>query len=390
MSSRDIWSQVRKSPRQRYIDTEDKILRDRFEDPINYQVFYKDFLPDVEYRGWFYDDSSERKDLERKFLQVHPDDSIRQGEYIHWNGDVWLCLGVDKQYDNKQKGLIYQCLANQMNWIDEDGYHSFPFWSQSKVLRDPLSDGRAISLVEDTLIAFLQNNDETIEIKENLRFAFGVDTVFRVIERIDFAVDNTIKVIMKKDERRPTDDFINGIAENTVIEIIIEPILVNGNIGAQQQLIGTIRIDGVEDNTKTLSWSSSDDFIATVTSTGLIDFVSIGVCEITAEYNGIKNSVSVECTATPVNSTEYIIEPLMDTIPIGTKYEFTINKYVNGVIIPDTFSISDLTLGSGYGFIQVDGNTFSVENISDKNTNLTLEFDNTVDIFEEEYKLRMW
>lgn len=390
LSSRNIWNQVRTSPRQRYLDVEDKILRDRFEDPINYNEYYKDFIEDVKYGGWFYDDTSEKKDLQRKFLQVHPDDSIRQGEYIHWNNHTWICLGVDTQYQNKQKGLIYQCLLYSMKWIDKNGLHEFPFYSESKVLRDPLSDGRAISLVEDTVIAFLQNNDETIEIKENLRFAFGVDSVYRVIERIDFAIDNTIKVIMKKDERRPEDDFVNGIAENVSVNVVIEPTSISGNIGSQQQLIGTVQIDGVDDDTRVIEWSSSDETIATIDNTGLVSFIAIGNVEITADYNGIASIANAECTATPVVSTEYLIEPLIDRIEIGESYEFTVNKYIDGVLIPDTFVITDTTLESGYSFVQIDGNAYSIENESSNNVNLVLEFDNTVDVFDKTYALRTW
>lgn len=390
MGSRDLWSKIKKTPRQKYIDAEDRMLRRRFDDPINYEIYYKNFDQSVEYSGWFYDDSSERKDYERKFLQVHPDDSIRQGEYIHWNGDIWICLGVDKQYDNKQKGLIYQCLESTMNWVDQDGYHSFPFWSQSKVLRDPLSDGRAISLVEDTLEVFMQKNEETLTIKENLRFAFGVDSVFRVIERIDFAIDNTIKVIMKKDERRPNDDFVNGIAENTLIEVSIESTNVDGDISSQEQLSGAIMIDGVEDNTKTLIWSSSDESVVTVDENGLLTFISIGVSTITAEYNGITGSITAECTATPTTNIEYATNPLDETITIGEEGSFYVNKYVNGAVVPDSFTITDLTLKGGYTFTQIDGNSFNIKNTSANNVDLSLKFDDGLNDFTKIYKLRMW
>jgi len=391
LNSREIWGQIKRTPRENYIQVEDHMLRSRFEDTLNAETYFKDFDMLNSYVGWIYDDSSERKDLERKFLQVHPDDSIRQGEYIHWNNGTWICLGVDTQYANKQKGMIYECLDENMNWIDEYGYHSFPFFSLAKVLRDPLSDGRAISLVEDTMEAYLQNNEETIRINENVRFAFGVDSIFRVIERIDYAIDNTLKIIMKKDERRPTDNFIDNIAENTIIQIIVEPLFINGNIGGQQQLMSTIRINGKEDLTKTIVWSSSDPSIATINSFGLVSFVSLGICNIVAEYNGIKTTTSVECTATPIISTEYIIEPLIEIIPIGKSYVYTINKYVNGILVPDSFTITDMTVSStGYEFNQITSNTYSLKNVSNNNLNVEIEASNGIDITSKIYKLRTW
>ena len=367
------------------------MLEDSFSAPINSDVYYKNFDYATEYVGWFYDDSSERKYEQRKFLQPSPNDSsLRQGDYIHWGNHTWICLGMDTQYDYKLQGMIYQCLDYTMNWIDENGFHSFPFYSESKVLRDPLSDGRAIPIVEDTMEAYVQKNEETISIFENLRFAFGARTIFQVIQNIDYYIDNTIKLVLKKDEARPEDDFVNHIAMNTNIEIPIEPTNTNGIVGIQKQLIGKVLVDGVEDISKTLTWSSSDTNIATVNLSGLLTFVSIGTCSITANYNGVINSIIVECISVPILDIEYILSPSTNKITVGENIDFNVEKYIDGILTPTVFSVVDLTLATGYVFTQTGDNVFNIKNIEDDNLDIVLEFSEGVNTFEKTYRLRMW
>ena len=65
-----------------------------------------------------------------------------------------------------------------------------------------------------------------------------------------------------------------------------------GNVGATKQITATIEPANADD--KTVTWTSSDDTIATVDNTGLITFVKAGTATITATTsNGLTATVEV-------------------------------------------------------------------------------------------------
>lgn len=66
-----------------------------------------------------------------------------------------------------------------------------------------------------------------------------------------------------------------------------------GNVGATKQITATITPENADD--KTVTWSSSNEAIATVDSNGLITFVAEGTATITAQTSaeGVKATVTV-------------------------------------------------------------------------------------------------
>jgi len=390
MNSRDIWGQVSKTRKQSYLDAELRMVEDSFDKNINYEVFYKNYNPSEKFEAWIYDESSERKDAMKKFCRMRPSQSIRQGEYIHWNNDIWICLGTDTQYENRQLGMIYQCLDDSLKWIDEYGYHEYAIYSSSKVLRDPLSDGRAVSLVEESMEAYIQKNEDTLRIIENMRFTFGTRSVFKVIEVLDFYIDNTIKILLKKDENRAEDDFVNGIAENISLSVYINNLLDEEELGVQKQLSSAIEIEGSIDDTKIVKWYSSNPSVATITESGYIEFLTEGSCTITADYNGVKTSKDIEVKTAITQLYSYIVSPEIYNIRIDREIEYTIEKYLNGVLVVDTYTIVDNTSDIGYEFEQTSNNKFRIKNISNKSLNVDIEINSTTDIINKTYSLRVW
>jgi uncharacterized protein YjdB len=65
-----------------------------------------------------------------------------------------------------------------------------------------------------------------------------------------------------------------------------------GAVGATRQITATIELTDADD--KTVTWSSSNEAVATVDLNGLITFVGVGTATITAKTsNGIEATVSV-------------------------------------------------------------------------------------------------
>lgn len=66
-----------------------------------------------------------------------------------------------------------------------------------------------------------------------------------------------------------------------------------GNVGATKQITATIEPENADD--KTVTWSSSNESVATVDSNGLITFVAEGTATITAKTSveGVEATVAV-------------------------------------------------------------------------------------------------
>lgn len=215
MNSKNIYSFVdNRTTKQRRLDTKENLIKRSFYGNINYEQVYKNGSQSNTLDCWIYDDKSERKDGELKFIQPHPDQNLVRGDYIHWQDGIWLVRGINPQYKMATIGMMYKCLEPKFRWIDNLGLHEIPFYAQSKVLRDPLLDNSKLYLVDDSMEAYVQENDETITMFENMRFAFGANTIYKIIEIVDFYIEGIIKIILKKDEQVIQDDFVNHIAYN--------------------------------------------------------------------------------------------------------------------------------------------------------------------------------
>jgi len=397
MNSRELWTSIDGDIRESRIENKKKVLLRSFKGNINYETFYKDFNPSVRYDAWIYDDKSERLDYEKKFVQMHPNQSIRQGEYIHWKNkdDIWLVRGVDTQYDYVKVAIMHRCLDNRLVWVDKQGLHRMPIFSQSKVLRDPLLDNGKIFLVDDSMEAYVQKNEVTSQIQENYRFVFGDRTVFKVIEIVNYYIDNTIKILLKKDENLSKDSFQNGIAYIKDYSFEITPNLPNGiqgNVGDTYQLESNFVYNGDKVDTTNTVWSIEDDSVATVSSSGLVTFNSFGVTNIIANFNGLETSTQISCLVVP-KDVNYIFEPsLTDKLLFEESVQVTVKKMVNGVSSALNSTIMCLTTQKDFTFEDLSNNSFRLTNKTALDTNViisVLDADSGENV-EKIYRMRMW
>lgn len=394
MNSKNIYSFVdSRTVKQKRLDTKEAMIKRSFYGNINYEQVYKNGSQSNTLDCWIYDDKSERKDGELKFIQPHPDQELSRGDYIHWDGGIWLVRGINPQYDMATIGMMYKCLEVKFRWVDELGLHDIPFFAQSKVLRDPLLDNSKLYLVDDSMEAYVQKNEETARIIENMRFVFGARTSFKVIEVVDYYIENIIKIILKKDEQVEQDDFVNHIAYNNRYQFLIEPKEpeeVKGNIGEQYQL-NSILYYNDEKYTVNSVWISSDESVATVSQTGLVTFLSHGTSTITATYNGLTDTSVVTCDIVLDNQTYILTPETVNKIILNRTETFNIIKIDNGIEVVLNSSITCDKTGE-FIFTVIDNNNFSIENIRETNLDIVItieDLDNSKTV-EKILKLRAW
>ncbi len=303
MNSRELWTKNTK--KENRVDLFKYKLDKNFDDNINSTIVYKNNNPLDTYRAWVYDDHSIKNQFEKKFIRMEVDKPILQGEYIHFNGDIWFVMGIDTQYGYAQVGTMYKCIEQRLKWFDDDGYHEFPIFSQSKVLRDPLLDNGKLFLVDDSAEVYIQKNSETMKIFENQRFIFGTRTVFKTIEFIDYYIENTIKLLLKKDEQTVGDDFVNQIATNTKYS---------------EALNEVTEVENEDDDTITYVITPIDD-----------DKIPIGT---TATFTVTKYVSEIEtpftCVITqPIVSPSFIFNSVSNTFTIENKSQSNLSIIVN-------------------------------------------------------------
>jgi uncharacterized protein YjdB len=125
-------------------------------------------------------------------------------------------------------------------------------------------------------------------------------------------------------------DGVSGTATVDVVPVSVSSIAITppgaqtAYLGLTLQLAATTRDQNGNILTgRTISWTSSNQAIASVTATGLVTGVALGQAQITAESEGVTNSVSVTVAQRPV-ATE-TISPNPATVKIGQSIQLSLD-----------------------------------------------------------------
>jgi len=127
-------------------------------------------------------------------------------------------------------------------------------------------------------------------------------------------------------------DQVNGTATVDVVQPQVASVTISP-AGAQTvfqgltlQLSATLRDNNNPPNILTgrpVSWTTSNQSVATVSSTGLVTGVSLGTAQITAESEGVTSSVSVNVAPRPVATVD--LAPNPGTVKVGQFLQMTLD-----------------------------------------------------------------
>jgi len=117
--------------------------------------------------------------------------------------------------------------------------------------------------------------------------------------------------------------FFRG--SNGVVALSISPGNSSIQPGGTQQFTatGTFGNGGTGDVTNRTSWSSSDEGIATIDSSGLATGVSYGAVTITGDCQCYQSKVSLAVSTQTVSLTSITVTPANSTINVGKTQQFT-------------------------------------------------------------------
>ena len=254
------------------------------------------------------------------FKQTEP---LGIGSVIVMKGQPYVIIS-DKDFD--ESNAVYSAIAQKTNVT----INGIPFVVDTATYGE--SQGTIFTQVDGDVIIYTGYNTITNKIKVNDHInAFG--NSYQVSNR--FVKENIIYIHLKQTTAVPDNYKIvyNGVASFDI------------NDGTTYQLSYTVTNNGNIVNNPTITYSSSDETVATVDSNGLMTMLKEGTVDITARYS----TASVTTTMTIANSSTPSLDYTMEIVS----------------------SIYELKVGGSYRGIEVkyynsEGTDITTETIADK------------------------
>lgn len=144
---------------------------------------------------------------------------------------------------------------------------------------------------------------------------------------------------------------VTGSASVTVTAATLQAIAVTGDttlpIGIATPLTATgLSSDGkVRDLTATVTWTSSDPTVATVSAGGLVEPVAVGTAVVSAAYSGLSGTVTVRVTAATLDAID--VFPGALSLATGTTAAFTAVGTFSDGTLADVTTTAAWTADSG-------------------------------------------
>ena len=118
---------------------------------------------------------------------------------------------------------------------------------------------------------------------------------------------------------------------STVSSLEISPTSVAIGMGATQQFAATAHLsDGTtSDLSSSVTWSTSDANVASISGKGLVTGATVGSVTISAQTGGIQASATLVVTGAALNLKSITISPAASSIPVHTTQQFTATGVYN-------------------------------------------------------------
>lgn len=321
------------------------------------------------------------------------------GWLYYFDDNFWIVINTERTKTLTSTATVKRC-NNMLRWIDSDGgKYSVPFTMADYLIRENRNYSTAGSaLVNPSGIIEIatQFNDKTNKIRPNQRFLLGNPnnwTAYRVqgggINNLNLlkTTDNMSAGLMKLTlavdyANDDNDDLVNGYADvlqDVYVVLVENGYSITGNISETQQLNVYATLNGVYVS-RSFEYLSSDETVVTVSSTGLLSFISAGTAIVRVNLlnnDGVYKDISVTVSAVPVTEYRISITPDKNYILQGESCTFTTKLLQNSSETATTFTFSvnsnSVPVSGYYYFNDVDGNNFTI-------TNLKMFLADTVDI----------
>lgn len=312
----------------------------------------------------------------------HP---VYLGRYYKFDDNYWLTINVDKIKSLTTSASVKRC-NNVLRWIDKrGGLHEIPCSLDMRILenRNYSTAGSSLVLPSGVVECITQLNNETNLILPNQRFLFGNKDNWTVLKVQGGGINNYNNINTSSNDsggllrltlaldfvNEQTDNIELGIAEYYQYSFIVNILNgdISGNIGNTIQLNHTVKLDDKIIDAPVV-WSSSNDLVANVSTTGKVSFISNGLAVIKCQVKDNSNyydEIAVDVNTSQIVEDEILLSPNINYIYLGDDQEFDVRLILNSVVQSDTFTftINPNTIPSlNYTFTQTTPNKFKIKN----------------------------
>ncbi len=208
------------------------------------------------------------------------------GDSILWNDEMWaVTTSMNRRYE-KYIANMRKCNLNPFYYkVGDKTYSAYGFYEKNVFTNN---DNEAIVLPNDIVMVTIAKNEETEQIKKDDKFYIFENSwyEFYQIEGIDRSQGNLIiraKEIVAEGTPQEYYDLETPTPTANIGEVLVTPDTLYPTLGDTPTLTAKVYdTEGEKLPDETVTWSSSDETIATVDNTGLVTTVKVGVCDIVA------------------------------------------------------------------------------------------------------------
>lgn len=275
---------------------------------------------------------------EERSIMIDKKYEFKAGDYVEYLGDIYLTNNsIDK--DNPFFNTAKMTRCNYiLKWMDEGVlkqqpcivYNNTKYTGGTKTLTSGLTEIDAMVNIN------IQNNEDTRKINYGKRL-YTMKNAWQVTLIDNITTENTFSWTLGKDSlNSEIDDLVNGICDAFEHSYAIS---LNSN---NQTLIETetykivpnVTDKGAVVTNPKVTYTSSDENIAKVDSTGLVTALSVGSCVITCNIGTVSANLNLTVNAKSVdNITTYSCDWTSTGTTLKTYAGSTAQctKYINGI-----------------------------------------------------------
>ncbi len=289
----------------------------------------------------------------RKIIFKDDSVSILIGDYYIFNNSYWICID-DNRIETPTNSCIIQRCTTTLSYYNNHILYSVPAVVASEIKLYSIKEetNKFLSYSADENMIICPNNSDSIGIDENTRFILTGEA-YKVVGINKISNPGLLVIKVKKELVTEDDNLTLNIANYYSNQLTKEIYILNGTYTSLFYAESTLQLnvqckeDGEIVTSPTVIYSSANETIATVSTTGLITLHGTGDVVITATYGTATDTITIHGDIADVNNYNINITPFDDTLKLSRSIVLTGQVMNKGVV--------DVTRHVNWSIINLDG-----------------------------------
>ena len=317
--------------------------------------------------------------------------STHRGEYFKWGDNYWLVYETTNELETISRCNIRRC-NNWIKWLNAKGeVIQYPCVIEGELTSANAQVSKTITQANSHINVIVQGNPDTLSLTKNTRIMFN-HSVYKFIAinnymQQDYVDDNTPLLFMdfyldmEIDEDNVEENLADDLRKDFTVECDITQL--RGQIGSVGNIISKVyHKNNLIDDVR-MEYTSNNDDVITIDDNGYYHMISNGTATINVRILGNEpSSIDIPVIVEDVTNVEYnmVISPMITSLKQGVSRTISAQVYdnLNNKIDSVISLVASGIDNSHYSLIDNGNNTWTITNILQSKTPLTLTFLNDV------------